>query len=240
MKNMFKNPWAKGGDLFPADILDGSEVLKNRLFDFTTNNSNANWHYNTIKSKFTSHSGEEILKLEFEAGKDGTSSKQRWKDLYGENTCAIRLSYALNNAGYIIPEHKTKNNRLTWNGNINSKHQYILSADEMGYYLGKKLGTPSIATSGPVTKDSEIDDLMKEFEKWSDYKGIIYLDSKNHKEYGATGHVDLIYEDWGNDPHILGSDQELDDYLDWRNGDGWFNDDAKIQVKVWFLEGKLK
>jgi hypothetical protein len=110
----------------------------------------------------------------------------------------------------------------------------------MGNYLNQTLGSPQIKTLGPVTKDSEIDDLMKKFEMWDNYGGIIYLDSKNHKEYGATGHVDLIYEDWGNDPYIYGSGDELDDYLDWRNADGLFNSDAKIQVFVWFLKGVKK
>lgn len=232
-KNPWKNEWKEGGEHF-KNWLDDS------VLSSITNATATKWDYSKIKTNFKLHGGQDILKLEYEAGKKDTNSKNRWKGLYGENTCAIRLSYALNNAGYVIPEHKTKQGRFTWTSNINAKHQYILSADEMGFYLSQKLGSPSIQTDGPVTKDSEIDALMKKFEKWKGYKGIIYLDSKNHKVYGATGHVDLIYEDWGNDPHILGSDQELDDYLDWRNGDGWFNKDAKIQVKVWFLEGGLK
>jgi hypothetical protein len=51
--------------------------------------------------------------------------------------------------------------------------------------------------------------------------------------YGATGHVDLLYEDWGGDAHILGSNQELNDYLYWHNEDGVFSENARLEIYIW-------
>jgi hypothetical protein len=202
-----------------------------------SDNRSTKWDYDKIEEAYITD-GQAILKKEYNAGSSG-NSKERWKSLYGENTCAIKLSYALNNAGYIIPEHKTLNNRTTWSGNINKKHQYILSADEMGHYLKTTLGRPTFKSNGPIKSDTELETFIDEIIKWKNYGGLIYLDSKNHKEYGATGHVDLIYEDWGNDPHIYGSDQELDDYIDWRNGD-FNNSEAELEVFIWLLKGEKR
>ena len=196
------------------------------------------WDYDKIK-EFYNSDGQSILRQEYNAGKI-EDRKERWKDLYGKNTCAIKLSYALNNAGYIIQEHKTKNNRLTWSGNINSRHQYILSADEMGAYLKTQLGSPTFKSNGPITSDESLETFVNEVTKWKNYGGIIFLDSKNHKEYQATGHVDLIYEDWGSDPYIYDRGQELDDYIDWRNGDGGFNVNAQLAVSIWLLKGEKR
>lgn len=69
-------------------------------------------------------------------------------------------------------------------------------------------------------------------------ESYIYIKSHATDTYGASGHVDLIYSDCGNDPHIYQSDQELDDYLESRDGRGlsrWFSN-GKLEVSVWITE----
>lgn len=183
------------------------------------------------------------MEKEYQAGKSRSKEKQRWKDLIDNkaNTCAIRLSYALNNAGYIIKEHKTNSGTTTWTSNLNSKHEYILSADDMGYYLKNQLGIATIKSGGIIKSDAQLEAFIDDIaDNWKNYKGLLYLDSKNWKDYQASGHVDLIYEDWGNDPYILGTGEELDDYIDWRNNDGGFNKDAQLDVFIWLLKGEKK
>lgn len=234
--DMFRNDW--------NDVANTSEVTDtDELFSGSNEGNNdgviTKWNYQTIRNNFNIK-GQDILRKEYNAGKDGTNSKNRWKELYGKDTCAIKLSWALNHAGYIIPEHETINGRSTWTSNINSDYEYILGADEMGHYLKSQLGVPTFKSNGAITSDKQLEEFIEEIEKWKDYAGLIYLDAKNHKEYGATGHVDLVYEDWGNDPYIVGSGEELDDYVDWRNGDGWFNSDAQLEVSIWLLKGEKR
>ncbi|KPE51752.1 T6SS effector amidase Tae4 family protein [Chryseobacterium indologenes] len=256
MANNFKNPWesntwGQGSEEFtrwlPEDaayftgVNPNTGESANDLDFFSPESQNGSiktiWDYDKIKKNYQKD-GQLILKKEYNAGTSGPM-KDRWKSLFGENTCAIKLSWALNNAGYYIPEHTTSNKRSTWTGNINSKHQYILSADEMGTYLKQKLGTPTLKSDGPIKSDDELDTFIAETKKWKSYGGIIYLDSHNYEEYGATGHVDLVYEDSGGDARIYGMDEELDNYIDWRNGD-WFNSDSQLEVYIWLLKGEKR
>lgn len=197
------------------------------------------YNYSKIEENYEKD-GQSILHAEYEAGKEGTNSKERWKKIFGVNTCAIKLSRALNHAGYYIPDEKTVEGRYPYTSNINAKHNYILGADEMGAYLKKALGKPTLKSDGPINSDEQLDLFIQKIEKWEDYKGILYLDSSNPTAYGAGGHVDLIYEDWGSDAYIYGTGQELDDYIDWRNNDGWFNNNAQLGISIWLLEGNLK
>ncbi|KXH80533.1 T6SS effector amidase Tae4 family protein [Chryseobacterium kwangjuense] len=259
MANNFKNPWesntwGQGTEEFTRWLPEDAAYFTGKNpntgesaddLDFFSPNpqsgggiSNVGWNYDKIEENYIKD-GQRIVQKEHKAGKS-EKARNNWNILFGKDTCAIKLSWALNNAGYVIPEHKTSNNRVTLSGNINPKHQYILGADEMGTYLKQKLGTPTFKSDGPIKSDEALENFIKKIEGWKDYGGIIYLDSKNHKEYGATGHVDLIYEDWGNDPYIYGSQEELDDYVDWRNGDGGFNSNAELEVYIWLLKGEKR
>ncbi|PTT74183.1 MULTISPECIES: hypothetical protein [unclassified Chryseobacterium] len=104
----------------------------------------------------------------------------------------------------------------------------------MGGYLRDKLGPPTLH----MDAGGDIDTFIKKFEAYKNFKGVIYIKSHATDTYGASGHVDLIYSDWGNDPHIYQSDQELDDYLESRDGRGisrWFSN-GKLEVSVWITE----
>lgn len=197
------------------------------------------FNYDTLKSNYSKG----IAKMEADAATTGSRNKTRWEGLIGENACAINMSYMLNKSGYIIPEFKTSSDRVTWSGgktrgnNGNKPYQYILGATEMGDYLFDKLGEPTLQLSG--ANGNNIGTFIKKFDAYKNFKGIIYLRAGDRGTYGASGHVDLIYSDWGNDPYIFGAEQELDDYLEWRDGSGisnWFGLDAKLDVFIWITE----
>lgn len=178
-------------------------------------------------------------KEEAKAGKG--KSKERWMELAKENGCAISMSFCLNSAGYIIPEHKTNRGRLTTTGNIKrdnnnqTPYEYILSATEMGGYLKEKLGEPTLYLKR-LTSDN-LDEFIKKLAEYKNFKAIIYLKAGDPSEYGAaTGHVDLLYEDWGGDAALEGVSEELDDYLEYRDG-GWvLNTDPQLEIYIWILE----
>lgn len=185
-----------------------------------------------------------VAKMEANGANSGSKNQQRWQGLVGKNACAINMSYAMNSSGYLIPEHKTNSNRYTWTGgqtrsnNGDKPYQYILGATEMGGYLSDKLGKPTLE----FKPGDDLDTFIKKFDAYKNFKGIIYIKSGDTDTYGATGHVDLLYSDWGNDPHIYQTDQELDDYIESRDSHGlssWFSD-AKLSVSVWITEYEKK
>ncbi len=139
--------------------------------------------FDEIKKQYDSVSkGRKILAKERDAGEKGTPQQVRWKDLYDEdaNTCAIRLSYALNNAGYKIPEHTTSENRTTWTSNIDKSHEYILGADEMGAYLLEKLGEPTFHLE--LATPDNYEEFVEKVESMDGMKGIIYIDAHDQEK----------------------------------------------------------
>lgn len=72
----------------------------------------------------------------------------------------------------------------------------------MGYYLKTQLGRPTFKSDGPIKSDSQLESFIESISEWENYAGIIYLDSKNHSEYAASGHVDLIFEDSDKAPYM--------------------------------------
>jgi len=54
-----------------------------------------------------------------------------------------------------------------------------------------------------------INDLKK---RYDDMRGIIIYVADDPKKYGATGHADLIYEDWKWDPSFF-SGKDIGPYL---------------------------
>jgi predicted outer membrane repeat protein len=178
-----------------------------------------------------------------EEAKGGTTenAKKRWDDLAKQNGCAITLSYCINAAGYIIEEHTTNQNRLTKTGNIkrannNDKpYEYILAATEMGGYLEAKLGSPTLHLK--QLDSDNLDTFIKELSSYKKFKAIIYMKPNDPSQFGgASGHVDLLYEDWGGDAYLKGSNEELDDYLEYRDGGWWLNRDPKLEIFIWILE----
>lgn len=177
--------------------------------------------------------GQTIVQAEHEAATKEGWKKNRWTKKYVLNTCGVRLSTALNASGYKIPEHDLGNNRWTWTSNLNPENEYIVSADEMGAYLNQQLGTPTLATRGPVRKKSSLTEFVDALGKWSGYKGLIYLDAKHHGNYGASGHVDLIHENTRGKkktPWIRGINESLYDYVSMRYS-------VDFVLHVWLLDG---
>jgi hypothetical protein len=154
-----------------------------------------------------------------EANAGRGNSQDKWEELSKQNGCAISMSYCLNSAGYIIDEHRTNRGRLTTTGNIkrennnNKPYEYILSATEMGGYLKEILDEPTLYLE---RLDSDnLDEFIKKLAEYKNFKAIIYLKAGDPSEYGrATGHIDLLYEDWGGDAALKGVSEELDDYLE--------------------------
>ncbi len=238
----FNNPWGtKSSPWFNRDYQRWMAPSPRHYTPRKSFKPDVVYNYDRIESNYEKD-GQMILEWEFEAGKEGSYSKSRWEDLYGEDTCAIRLSYALNHAGYKIPEHTTFNKRSTWTSNLDPTHEYILSADEMGSYLKRLLGTPTFTSNGIIEDDDHLEKFIDKFDQYTEYGGLIYIDSLRPTGYEASGHVDLVIEEsgfWGGTyPYLFGNEKYLDDHLDWNNNDpSWSNADARLQVFVWLLKG---
>lgn len=170
------------------------------------------------------------------------NNKIRWQGLVGKNACALNLSRCLNLSGYLIPEHTTSADRTTWTGGVprenngDKPYEFILGADEMGNYLEGELGAATLHLPKNAT-DEQIDEFVEKLEAFKDFRAIIYIDSHDQGNYGATGHVDLLYEDWWGDASMMGlGGSDLDDYLKWRNSDDLLNYDCQLEVRIWILD----
>ncbi|XP_002740825.1 uncharacterized protein LOC100367392 [Saccoglossus kowalevskii] len=96
-------------------------------------------------------------------------------DLYGTNTCAIRLSHALIKAGHDLDD--LKEGEFNWSGTHNCEgDKYIIGAATMRCYLESRKGPASL-----ISKDQT---------KYRGKKGIIIFEGTCGLR-GATGHVDL-------------------------------------------------
>jgi hypothetical protein len=114
------------------------------------------------------------------------------------NTCSIVLSNTLNKSGYPIPKsNETTNAVRVQNGKKEDSGNFVLDAESMANYLKEKqkpTETYTIKTVAGV--DKMIKDLKK---KYDDMRGIIVYtadDKSKSRGYGASGHADLIYEDF--------------------------------------------
>src|SRR5690554_420924 len=106
-------------------------------------------------------------------------------DNYGEtpsrlaaNSCAARVSHALNESGAKIPKGTPGGNR-NWGGNNN---RYIISASQMNSYLRKTYGAPSQT----LTSSSELDSLRS---------GLANGQAAIVSSMGHVGVVTSIYAD---------------------------------------------
>jgi RHS repeat-associated protein len=129
----------------------------------------------------------------------------------GTNTCAIKLSNALNKSGYPIPKSKdTPADIRIRTGKKGDSGNFVLDAASMANYL-KDIQNP---TETFTIKTSEGIDKMVEIihSKYDDMYGIIVYVADKPGAYGATGHADLIYEDYGWDLAFY-SGHEVGPYL---------------------------
>ncbi|WOI21617.1 T6SS effector amidase Tae4 family protein [Nonlabens ulvanivorans] len=184
-----------------------------------------NYFYEAIKNNYNKD-GQSILEkkgsaLSYLANKD-------------TNTCAIRMSDALNGAGYSIPSSKdTPADVRIQTGNDNDSGNFILDAVSMGNYL-EDIEAPTLSLTN-LNSDEKIEDAMKQINSLGDdFKGIIVLSAGDRSEYGATGHVDLLYEDfWGDmslySSGVMGGGADVDDYLQ-------YNKSSNLSIRIWAVK----
>jgi RHS repeat-associated protein len=143
----------------------------------------------------------------------------------GQNTCAIRLSNTFNQSGENIPHPRDlpANIRAV---TTEKGGNFIFGSRDMGRYLEKELGKPSITTD-VITSDN----YKEVASQLSGKQGLIQLIAGDPKEYGASGHVDLIGQQ-GPDTELKGSGVSLGTYF-------WKNSDAKLTARFWPLEGSV-
>ncbi len=97
------------------------------------------------------------------------------------NACALRLSIALNNSGYPIPEDIMVNGTRIRTFKGKNGNNYIISAKEMKMWITYKMGIPGIRE-------------RKNFgSKIRGEKGILIMTPHSSREFKATGHV-TIYD----------------------------------------------
>ena len=129
------------------------------------------------------------------------------------NTCAVKLSNALNRSGYPIPTStETPPDIRIRTGIKGDSGNFILDAKSMANYLSdiqEPTETYTIKTSEGIDKM-----IANIHELYDDMYGIIVyvVDKPGDSGYGATGHADLIYEDWGWDL-VFYSGTEVGPYL---------------------------
>lgn len=116
----------------------------------------------------------------------------------GTNTCAIVLSNTFNKSAYPIPKSKElPSNVRVQNGKKEDSGNFVLDAESMANYL-KKIQEPTETYT--IKTEADMDKMINDIkEKYDDMSGIIIYvaDDKTKKTgYGATGHADLIYENW--------------------------------------------
>ena len=159
-------------------------------------------NFNSIDNNY--ENGEKILKreksLNFLAGKD-------------TNTCAIRLSNALNKSGYPVPSSsQTPSNVRVQTGAEKDSGNFVLDAKSMANYLS---GIEKPTEKYTIKTSEGIDKMIQDIhDKYDDMRGIIVYvaDDPSPSGYGATGHADLIYEDFGWDLSFV-SGQDVKPYL---------------------------
>ena len=144
------------------------------------------------------------------------------------NTCAIRFSYAVNDAGYPIPKKGT--GTRVWAGKEDDKGNYIVGATEVKTYLSEIEEPTVVKKNIKTTKD--VDELIEEIHDKTSYgRAIVVIVAGNPTKYGASGHVDLLYRDFMRDISMYGNyGDDLGPYL--KEKDHLASD---LSVYVWRL-----
>lgn len=136
------------------------------------------------------------------------------KDLKGQNTCAIRFSYAANDAGYPIPPKVSgiKKGRIRV-GKEGDEGNYILAASEVKTYL-EGIEKPTVVREHIKTK-TDVDKLIADIHDKTSYgRAIVVIVAGNPAKYEASGHVDLLYRDFMQDISMYGNyGKDLGPYL---------------------------
>jgi hypothetical protein len=151
----------------------------------------------------------------------GTDPNKSLKQFEGQNTCAIRMSYALNSAGYCIAKPSELPSNIHAVTGTDGK-SYIYRQEDMGNYLRTMYGDPDI-TCLEVTPQNYLDVM----EQLKGLNGIIQFIAGDAVAYEASGHVDLIGEQ-GPDTDLKGSNVDIKDYLREYK-------DVKFTINVWVL-----
>jgi hypothetical protein len=211
----FSNPWdvsINNINALKTDALGVQNLLNNNLED---DNQVAEYNYKAIK--VTDY---EYSKLEDNYESDGQKLLNKYECLSnlrnkGTNTCAIKLSYTLNKSGYYIPHPSTFGDDVRIaRDKINKNNNFILDAASMVNYLRKIESPMYFYKRTDLDTDEKIDKAIEEIHTSDDLRGIVGLVADDWNAYGATGHVDLIYEDAGWDFSLYGMrGKDLIDYL---------------------------
>ena len=188
-----------------------------------------------LKGKPTSVTGMDYEKLEDNYEKNGQKilnvegSSLGYLANKNTNTCAIRLSESMNKSGYKVPSSKeTPNNVRVQTGNKNDSGNFVLDAKSMSNYLNS-IEKPTYKFT-KLTTDKDIENAIEIIHKSDDLKGIMVLSTDNVNAYGATGHVDLIYEDFWWDLSVYSYDgYDLIKYLKEHKS-------INFTLEIWVLE----
>jgi RHS repeat-associated protein len=173
--------------------VEGIEVKDNISWNVDNSNMPTAPQGNYKAINVTDYDYDKIYKNYKKDGQGIINNNSKLKYLAGENSCAIRLSHALNGAGYSVPKSQDTpaNVRIqnTDDGN------YILDAASMANYL-KLIEKPTFSFTNLTTAKSVDEAISKIHAQYDDAVGIIVLVAGNPGIYGATGHADLLYEDF--------------------------------------------
>lgn len=189
------NPWESNNqpvNLVPQnyELMSDEEIFKDQINSFFTDNIAP-----TRRPSFDKIVSNSLPSFNFGwesvAVKIGGEVEKELRNALGHNTCATRVSYALNYSGTPIPSLS-----ITFTGT--DKKHYIVGALTMLSYLIKSLGTDpkntihmqSTSPSGLSSSEIQI--------KLSGKKGIyalIPIDPSRATGWGASGHVDVLKPD---------------------------------------------
>ncbi|MGX2973378.1 T6SS effector amidase Tae4 family protein, partial [Helicobacter sp. T3_23-1059] len=153
------------------------------------------------------------------------------------NTCAIRLSYALNYGGMSIEkslQNPQARNVIGGNPRIGKdKMKYIMGAWDMGKFLDKLWGEKDKDKYFDFTKTT-LDECIK-WLKENDNNGIIVMKSSSAKiqAEGLTGHTTL----WYGDKQCLGDYKEIGvgDEVAELHFKAFLNDIDAVKIMFWKL-----
>ena len=194
---------------------------------------NGEYDYHEEQSQKTKVSDYSFKKLDkgwfgYKKGQKIVNSEEALKEFRGKgvNTCAIRFSYAVNNAGYNIP-NKVKGIRI-WKGKDGDIGNFIVGSQEVRAYL-TAIEEPAVVMKN-ISTTEQVDELIKQIHENTSYgRAIIVIQAGNQQMYGASGHVDLLYRDFAQDISMVGNyGDDLGPYL---KRDGHIS--ANLSVYVW-------
>jgi uncharacterized protein RhaS with RHS repeats len=163
----------------------------------------------------------------YERGKEVINEQETLKEFRGKrtNSCAIRMSYSVNLAGYKIPD-RIRGVRV-WQAKEGDVGNFVVAANEAYKYFSS-IEAPIIKKL-LKTKD-DVNDLIAEMHDKTSYgRAIICIVAGKPDVYGASGHVDLIYRDFCQDLSMVGNyGNDLGPYLKKSE-----NLTAELTIYVW-------